>query len=77
MNPRTGDNEAMAAPAPASGITQLAKDVFEDEGYANAWLNERNVALDNRTPAEVVMSDPKGTEIVTNLLLRIQYGVLA
>ncbi|HSU58520.1 MAG TPA: MbcA/ParS/Xre antitoxin family protein [Bryobacteraceae bacterium] len=69
----------MASPAQsqASEITQLAIEVFEDANYAAAWLNERNVALDNRSPAEVVMSDPKGTEVVKNLLLRIQYGVLA
>lgn len=68
---------AASASSQASDINQLAIEVFEDADYATAWLNERNIALDNRTPAEVVMSDPRGTEVVKNLLLRIQYGVLA
>lgn len=68
---------ASVAQPQAVDITQLAIEVFEDENYATAWLKERNVALDGRSPMEVVMSDRKGTEVVKNLLLRIQYGVLA
>jgi putative toxin-antitoxin system antitoxin component (TIGR02293 family) len=57
-------------------IAQLATDVFEDAAIAIAWLNQPNMATHNRPPAELI-STPEGFEIVKNLLLRIEYGVLA
>jgi uncharacterized protein (DUF2384 family) len=80
MKPESGDKQPMAAsahPVPVSLIKRLACEVFDDETYAETWLNERNIALNGRSPSEVIMSDPEGVEIVRALLLRIQYGVLA
>lgn len=69
----------MATAAPGhqvSDITQLATDVFEDAAYAVSWLNQPNMATDDRPPIELLRS-PKGFKVVENLLLRIRYGVLA
>jgi putative toxin-antitoxin system antitoxin component (TIGR02293 family) len=70
----------MATPAKdlqVSEITRLASNVFEDEGYAMAWLNEPNIATGDQSPIELLSTTPNGFEIVKNVLLRIQYGVLA
>ena len=71
----------MAAPAQpireaAAEITQLATDVFEDATYAIAWLNEPNMATRDSAPIKLLEQTPNGFEIVKNVLLRIQYGVL-
>lgn len=57
-------------------INALAISVIGDEVRALNWLKEPNPATDNRAPIEL-LGEPQGYERVTNLLLRIEYGVLA
>ncbi|MFL6446200.1 MAG: antitoxin Xre/MbcA/ParS toxin-binding domain-containing protein [Bryobacteraceae bacterium] len=57
-------------------IQSLATQVFDDEKSAVAWLHEPNLATDNLPPMSV-LGTPDGYKRVQNLLLRIQYGVLA
>jgi putative toxin-antitoxin system antitoxin component (TIGR02293 family) len=64
------------APTKVSKILELASEVFEDRGFAESWLENRIPATGNRAPIEL-LSEPKGFEIVENILLRIRYGVLA
>lgn len=69
----------MATPALAPQvleITRLAEVVFEDNEYAKTWLREPNMATGDRPPIEL-LDTKEGFEVVKNLLLRIQYGVLA
>ena len=64
---------------PASQINKildLANDVFGDMSVATAWLRQPNLAMDNKAPI-AVLGTKKGFARVKNLLLRIQYGVLA
>jgi len=65
------------APLPAyAEILQLATRVFEDGEYALSWVREPNMALEGQAPVDF-LNRPNGLEIVKNVLLRIQYGVLA
>ena len=56
--------------------TSLAIEVFGDEDVAVAWLREPNLATDNKAPI-AMLGTTEGYERVRNLLLRIEYGVLA
>ena len=57
-------------------IATIAADVFGDEHSSVKWLSEPNLATDNRAPIEL-MGEKDGFERVKNLLMRIEYGVLA
>ncbi len=57
-------------------ITSLATSVLEDRDKAVRWLSQTNPATDNRAPIELI-GEPHGFERIKNLLLRIEYGVLA
>lgn len=59
-----------------AGIKALAVRVFDDEAAAIAWLQEPNLATDSKPPVSL-LGTSGGYERVQNLLLRIQYGVLA
>ena len=55
---------------------ELALSVFEDRDIAKEWLNEPNLATDNKPPIALLGSD-EGFSRVQTLLHRIEYGVLA
>lgn len=55
---------------------ELATEVFGDEDLGKSWLLEPNLATDDRPPLSL-LGTTGGLERVKNLLLRIQYGVLA
>jgi uncharacterized protein (DUF2384 family) len=55
---------------------ELATEVFGDEDLGKSWLLEPNLATDDRPPLSL-LGTTGGLERVRNLLLRIQYGVLA
>ena len=57
-------------------INALATEVFESEDAALRWLQAPNLATDDRAPVELI-GEPNGFKRVRNLLLRIEYGVLA
>jgi Protein of unknown function (DUF2384) len=57
-------------------ITALATMVLEDRDKAVQWLSAANPATDDRAPIELI-GEPQGFERVKNVLLRIEYGVLA
>jgi hypothetical protein len=57
-------------------INTLATEVLESADAALNWLQEPNVATDNKAPIEII-GEPFGLERVKSLLLRIEYGVLA
>ena len=57
-------------------VTQLANVVFGDNTVATSWLRNPNLATDNQSPVSL-LGTSDGFERVKNLLLRIQYGVLA
>ena len=57
-------------------IASLATTVLEDSDKAVKWLSEANPATDDRAPIELI-GEAQGFERVKNLLLRIEYGVLA
>lgn len=57
-------------------INILATSVLEDADKAVQWLSQPNPATDDRAPIELI-GEPQGFERVKNLLLRIEYGVLA
>ena len=57
-------------------ISAIAADVLGDEQEGVRWLSESNLATDNRAPIEL-MGEKDGFERVRNLLMRIEYGVLA
>ena len=57
-------------------ISTLASAVIGDKDKAVKWLSEPNPAMDNRPPIDLV-GEKDGYERVKNLLLRIEYGVLA
>jgi putative toxin-antitoxin system antitoxin component (TIGR02293 family) len=60
----------------AGEITALAISVFGKEETAKEWLSERNLATDDKPPIGL-LDTAEGVERVKNLLLRIEYGVLA
>jgi hypothetical protein len=57
-------------------ISILASAVLGDRDKAVRWLSEPNPAMDNRPPIDLV-GEHDGFDRVKNLLLRIEYGVLA
>ncbi len=57
-------------------ITPLAVQVFGNEIAAVSWLNEPNLAMDNKPPS-MLLGTEEGFARVKNRLLRIDYGVLA
>jgi putative toxin-antitoxin system antitoxin component (TIGR02293 family) len=57
-------------------ISALATEIFGDAPVATAWLREPNLAMDNKAPI-ALLGTQEGFNRVKNLLLRIQYGVLA
>lgn len=57
-------------------LHKLATKVFEDSVSATLWLNESQFALDGAIPVRH-MKTRKGAKEVENLLIRIEYGVLA
>ena len=59
-----------------SEICELAETVFEDKNAAVSWLCEPNLATDDAPPLDLLGTEA-GFDRVKNLLLRIQYGVLA
>lgn len=44
-------------------------------GKENKWLNTPNEELKNKTPLEIMSEDPKGIEIILNLLHNIEWGM--
>lgn len=62
--------------AEIEAISTLASAVIGDKNKATQWLSEPNVATDNRAPIDLI-GEKDGYERVKNLLLRIEYGVLA
>ena|GEM_PF-3096559 len=57
-------------------LHKLATKVFEDSVSATLWLHESQFGLDGAIPVEH-MKTGKGAKEVENLLIRIEYGVLA
>jgi hypothetical protein len=57
-------------------IRTLATAVLDDEKVAASWLTRPNPATDGRPPLDI-LGEHLGFERVKNLLLRIEYGVLA
>jgi uncharacterized protein (DUF2384 family) len=57
-------------------LETLATAVFGDKDVGIRWLRQPNLATDNAPPVDLLMSEG-GLERVKNLLLRIEYGVLA
>jgi hypothetical protein len=57
-------------------ITALASAVLEGRDKAVKWLSEPNLATDSRPPIDLI-GEQQGFERVKNLLLRIEFGVLA
>ncbi|MBV9225269.1 MAG: DUF2384 domain-containing protein [Acidobacteriaceae bacterium] len=57
-------------------IRTLAEEALGDPAAALSWLCEPNMAADDRPPIQL-LGTPEGFGRVKNLLLRIQYGVLA
>jgi putative toxin-antitoxin system antitoxin component (TIGR02293 family) len=64
------ENESLAQ------LQALAEEVFGDKTMALDWLQQPNLATDGRPPIDL-LSTSDGFERVKNLLLRIEYGVLA
>lgn len=59
-----------------SELEGLAEHVFGDKYVASSWLRQANLATDNVPPLDLI-GTRTGFERVKNLLLRIEYGVLA
>jgi hypothetical protein len=57
-------------------INALATEVLGGADAALQWLQSPNLATNNLAPIEII-GENKGFERVKNLLLRIEYGVLA
>ncbi len=57
-------------------IAVLAFTVLDDKNQAVKWLTEPNLATDNRPPIDLI-GERDGFDRVKNLLLRVEYGVLA
>lgn len=68
--------EAHVPTAQIEEITALASSVLDDRNRAVQWLSQPNAATDNRPPIDLI-GENNGYERVKNLLLRIEYGVLA
>ena len=57
-------------------VEKLATDVIGSNEDAVKWLSEANPATDGRAPLDL-LGDQEGYDRVKNLLMRIEYGVLA
>lgn len=57
-------------------ISDMADHVFGSHQKAQLWLRSEIIALDGRKPIELLESET-GARIVSDELLRIQYGILA
>jgi putative toxin-antitoxin system antitoxin component (TIGR02293 family) len=57
-------------------VLELAINVFENESVAREWLNQPNLATDERPPIALLGTE-EGFLRVQTLLHRIEYGVLA
>jgi putative toxin-antitoxin system antitoxin component (TIGR02293 family) len=55
-------------------LWQLAVEIFGNEDKATVWFNTQLSELENRTPAQVLESDPESVEVEA-ILERIEYGV--
>jgi len=62
--------------SPIHEIASLADRVFGENEIALSWLREPNPATDNQAPLDLLATS-HGFDRVKNLLLRIEYGVLA
>jgi len=63
-------------PGEVAELEKLAEHVFGDREVGLRWLREPNLATYNMSPINL-LDRPSGFEQVKNLLLRIEYGVLA
>lgn len=57
-------------------IVARAVEVFGDQVEAKQWLNEPKLALNGRSPLEVISTEP-GVEQVDIMLGRIEHGIFA
>jgi len=57
-------------------VLRLAVSVFENEEVAREWLNQPNLATDEKPPIALLGTE-EGFLRVQTLLHRIEYGVLA
>lgn len=57
-------------------VLMRALEVFGDSENAERWMREANPALDNRTPVSALQT-PDGRREVTNILGRIEHGVIS
>ena len=55
-------------------VVALATEVFGTQGAAERWLERPVMALDRERPIDL-LATPAGTQMVENLLGRLQYGV--
>jgi len=73
------ETNSVAASVPQGeidNIRKLASQVFGTDELGISWLVEPNLAMGNQSPIQL-LGDATGFAKVQNLLLRIQYGVLA
>lgn len=57
-------------------IVQQAEELFEDQSSTQRWLSTPKVALENKTPLEILDND-SGCRQVEQILLQAAYGVFA
>ncbi|MEY2833608.1 MAG: hypothetical protein RLZZ574_2867 [Cyanobacteriota bacterium] len=57
-------------------IVQQAQELFEDQIETRRWLSTPKVALENKTPLEILDTD-SGCRQVEQILLQAAYGVFA
>jgi putative toxin-antitoxin system antitoxin component (TIGR02293 family) len=57
-----------------AGILAQAKRVFGSQEEAEGWLDRPAIALANKRPIDLLRTLP-GTQLVEQLLTRIEYGV--
>jgi putative toxin-antitoxin system antitoxin component (TIGR02293 family) len=55
-------------------LTDLAVQVFEDDGKAANWFGQPNYALGNKRPIELIKTEP-GARLVERLLGQIEHGI--
>jgi len=73
------DNQSQSSEARLAQVAELealAEQVFGDREVGLRWLREPNLATYNAPPLDL-LEGSSGIEQVKNLLLRIEYGVLA
>lgn len=56
-------------------VVRRCNEIFRDREMVNWWMNSSCEALGSRSPIEVVLETPGGTEQVLMILGRIEYGV--